>query len=345
MRKNLFCTIFVAIIVSIFAPRSQACSGMELKTKNGDVVMARTIEWSGSDMNSFYVVVPKGNTPTTKFAYIGIAVELPQYIMEGINEKGLSAGLFYFPDYGKYESEDEGEGKISVSDFELVGYILSCCENIDDVKRTLDGLHIHSVDPRSSTVHWRFIEESGRQVVLEIIDGKYVFYENTLGVLANSPSFDYHLTNLNNYVNLTPGRAADNSIRNLKMSSFSGGTAMLGLPGDYSSPSRFVRLAFLPNTAPIKDTPLQTVVQAFHLLNNFDIPIGMQFSKDQEAVDIPSATHVTVVSDLKGRKLYYRTMHNCEIRCIDLAKINFKKTGYLYKPLDKVKSETIHQIF
>lgn len=342
--NHKFISIIGAAALAIgFAPHSDACTGMELKTKNGEVVMARTIEWSGSDMNTFYVVVPKAYTPDTKYAFTGVAVELPQYIMEGVNEKGLSAGLFYFPDYGKYE--EEANGKTSVSDFELVGYILSRCATIDEVKSTIAGLHIHGIDPRSSTVHWRFIEESGRQVVLEIIDGKQVFYENTVGVLTNSPSFDYHLTNLNNYVNLMPGRAGANTIGRLEMTSFSGGTGMLGLPGDFSSPSRFVRVAFLQNTAPVRETALETVTQAFHLLNNFDIPIGMQFAKGEEVVDIPSATHVTVASDLSGHKLYFRTLHNCEIRCIDLNRINFKKTGYVCKPLDKVKAETIHQIF
>lgn len=159
--NHKFISIIGAAALAIgFAPHSDACTGMELKTKNGEVVMARTIEWSGSDMNTFYVVVPKAYTPDTKYAFTGVAVELPQYIMEGVNEKGLSAGLFYFPDYGKYE--EEANGKTSVSDFELVGYILSRCATIDEVKSTIAGLHIHGIDPRSSTVHWRFIEESGR---------------------------------------------------------------------------------------------------------------------------------------------------------------------------------------
>lgn len=345
MKTKYFTLAAVIAIATVIAPKADACTGISLKAKTGDVVMARTIEWSGSDMNAYYVVVPKGHTPNTKYAYTGVAVELPEYIMEGVNEKGLSAGLFYFPDYGKYPDESKAAGKTSVSDFELVAYILSCCSNIEEVKSTVNSLYIHGVDPRSSTVHWRFIEESGRQVVLEIIDGEYIFYENPVGVLANSPSFDFHLTNLNNYVNLLPGKAEQNNLGRMSLISFSGGTGLLGLPGDFSSTSRFVRAAFLQNTAPVKDDATQTVIQAFHLLNSFDIPIGAAYSKDQTPVDIPSATHVTVATDLKGHKLYYRTLHNCEIRCIDLNKVNFKKTGYMAKPLDKVKAETIHQLF
>ena len=89
----------------------------------------------------------------------------------------------------------------------------------------------------------RFDEPSGRQIVLEIIDGKCVFYENNLGVLTNSPSFDWQLTNLNNYVNLLPGRTELHTLGNMSLSSFGGGSAMLGLPGDFTPPSRFVRAA------------------------------------------------------------------------------------------------------
>ena len=177
-------------------------------------------------MNLYAITAPKGlRSRSWKPGWMAVKTHpgLRPYIMEGVNEKGLSAGLFYFPDYGKYE--EEANGKTSVSDFELVGYILSRCATIDEVKSTIAGLHIHGIDPRSSTVHWRFIEESGRQVVLEIIDGKQVFYENTLGVLTNSPSFDYHLTNLNNYVNLMPGRAGANTIGRIQRRHRNAGTS------------------------------------------------------------------------------------------------------------------------
>lgn len=345
MKTKSHAIVVAAILAAMSFPKAEACTGISLKTKDGDVVMARTIEWSGSDMNAYYVVVPKGHTPATLYAYTGVAVEMPQYIMEGINEKGLSAGLFYFPDYGRYQSDAEAKGKTKVADFELVGYILSKCATIDEVKKAVKEIQIVSIDPRSSTVHWRFAQKDGKQIVLEMIDGKAVFYDNKIGVLTNSPSFDFHVLNLNNYVNLHPGRAEANTIRNLSLNSFSGNTSMLGLPGDYSSTSRFVRAAFMANTAPVKENTELTVFQAFHILNNFDIPIGLQFSEGQDIVDIPSATHVTVASDLSSHILYYRTMHNCEIRCIDLNKVNFKKTGYIVRPLDKIKTENVNYLF
>lgn len=323
-----------------------ACTGITLKTKSDQSIVARTIEWAGSDMNSYYVVAPRGFAPYSKYAYAGIAVEMPQFVMEGINEKGLSAGLFYFPNCGKYESEEKAIGKTRVSDFELVGHILASCATVDEVKEAMKDIYVFTIDPRSSTVHFRFAEESGRQIVLEIIDEQYVFYENTVGVLTNSPSFDFHLMNLNSYINLAPGTTPDKELGTLNLHSYSAGSRMLGLPGDFSATSRFIRAAFMQNTAPVQDSIDKTVAQAFHIMNLFDLPVGAQTNEGLTPADIPSATHVTTVTDLQGHRIYYRTMHNCEIRCIDLNRINFRKIKeFYYQPVDKVKAETIHNLF
>ena len=261
-----------------------------------------------------------------------------------MNEKGLSAGLFYFPDYGRYEEYSGANYETNISDFQLVSYILGRCATVDEVKAEIAKVHIHGFDPRSSTVHWRFAEPSGRQIVLEIIDGKCVFYENTLGVLTNSPSFDWQLTNLNNYVNLLPGRTEPHTLGNMSLSSFGGGSAMLGLPGDFTPPSRFVRAAFFQNTAPQKPNAEGSVFTAFHILGSMEIPIGAQFAQGQEPADIPSATQCTCVTDMSGLRFYYRSMYDGGIRCIDLKEINFKKVGLRSEPLIPARKEYVHYI-
>ena len=354
MKKIYTAILAIAAIAMASMQNLSACTGITLRTKGGDVVAARTIEWAASDMNALYVVVPRGHVwqslvPdgangmrfTAEYGYVGLAVEQPEFITEGLNEAGLSAGLFYFPDYGKYQDYDRAEAYKSVADLQLVSYILGCCANVDDVKRAIGNIRVHALDPRASTVHWRFTEPSGRQIVLEIIDGKCVFYENELGVLTNSPSLDWHLANLNNYVNLNPGKVASNRIGRMELSAFSGGTGLRGLPGDFTSPSRFVRAAFFQSSAPVKEKVGDTVAQAFHILNNFDIPVGSQYSQNETPADIPSATQFTAASDLSGLKLYYRTMHNSSIRCIDLSKINFAKARFLSRPLDGKMQENI----
>ena len=155
-------------------------------------------------------------------------------------------------------------------------------------------MDIISIDSRIGTVHWRFAEPCGRVVVLEFTEGKAKFYENPLGVLTNSPNFPWHLTNLANYINLRSGSSQPLQLANgLQVKPLGGGTGMLGLPGDFTPPSRFVRAAMLQSSAPLLPDAQQTALQAFHLLNSFDIPIGLQHAPGQAPDGLPSATQFT----------------------------------------------------
>jgi choloylglycine hydrolase len=133
-------------------------------------------------------------------------------------------------------------------------------------------------------------------------------------------------------------------IGELTLEAFGGGSGLLGLPGDMTPPSRFVRAAILQTTAPRLKTTEKTVAQAFHLMNNFDIPLGLQFSNTDIMPDMPSATQVTIVSDLQNQRLYYRTMYNATIRCIDLKKINFGKIDFLIRGLENSREQPIQYI-
>lgn len=354
MKKNIIAIMAVAATALAAAQFSFACTGITLRTAKGNTVTARTIEWAASDMNSLYVVVPRGYTSQsmtpdgatgmrfkTKYGYVGLAVEQSDFVTEGLNEKGLSAGLFYFPEYGEYEPYSKENASRSMADLQLVSYILGTCATVDEVKEAVSGIKIHPIDPRASTIHWRFTEESGRQIVLEIIDQKCIFYENELGVITNSPSLDWHLTNLNNYINLNSGKISERQLGRLDMKAIGGGTGLLGLPGDFTPPSRFIRAAFFQCSAPVKENADDTVIQAFHILNNFDIPVGSQYAPGEQQPEIPSATQYTAASDLIGRKIYWRTMHNSNIRCIDLSAIDFSKAKFVCRPLDDSPREKI----
>lgn len=350
--------IMVLLAGGIFTPKASACTGITLQTTAGHPVAARTIEWAGNDLNSRYTIVPRGYSQrsmvpggkkegkrfTARYGYVGLAVEQAEFVVEGINEAGLSAGLFYFPGYGTYETYNPENREETVSDLQLVSWMLSNFKRIDEVKDAIGKIHIVTIDPRGSTVHWRVTEESGRQVVIEIVDKQVRIYENEIGVLTNSPGFEWHLTNLNNYVNLFAGPISERKVGILSLKAFGGGGGMLGIPGDMTPPSRFVRAAFFQATAPKMDTAEKTVTQAFHILNNFDIPTGIQFAEGQEVPDIPSATQWTVATDIVGRRIYYRTMHNSTIRCFDLKAINFGKVKYQSEPLDKVKEQPIEMV-
>lgn len=356
MNTKLSALLLATLGLSTQMP-ANACTGITLKSKDGMTVAARTIEWAESVMNNLYVVVPRNQelqslTPSgmdgirfkSKYGFVGLAVEQKEFMVEGVNEKGLSAGLFYFPNYGKYQPFDPMEKDKSLADFQVVSYVLAKCSSINDVKRELEKVRIINIDPRSSTVHWRFTEPSGRQVVLEIVNEVMHFYENPLGVLTNSPGIEWHWTNLNNYINLQPGNAPEHSFGPLSMKSFGHGSGMLGLPGDFTPPSRFVRAAFFQLTAPQQPNAEGCVFQAFHLLNNFDIPAGTELPMGKASVDLPSATQFTVATDTGNRMIYYRTMYNSTIRCIDLKGIDFSQVKYQSYPLDESKKQPVEMV-
>ena len=350
--------LLAAFIAALLSEKASACTGITLRTANGTPVPARTIEWAGNDLESKYAIVPRGFKQrsflpdgkqngmefTARYGYVGLAVEEKEFVVEGLNEAGLSAGLFYFPAYGEYEEYQEELKANTISDLQLVSWILGSCKTIDEVKYAMTNVHVVTIDPRGSTVHWRITEEGGRQAVLEIINGKPKWYDNRLGVLTNSPSFDWHLTNLNNYVNLFAGPIANRKVGNMTLTAFGGGGGLHGIPGDMTPPSRFVRAAFFQATAPTQATAEKTVAQAFHILNNFDIPTGIQFEEGQVVPDIPSATQWTVASDIANRRIYYRTMHNSNIRCFDLKSIDFKKVKYQWGMLDHDKKQPIEMV-
>ena len=334
---------------------ANACTGITLKSRDDATIVARTMDWSRTENASMYVLVPRGHNQqsllpdgtmdglsfVSLYGYAGLAAEQPEFIIDGTNEAGLSAALFYFPNYGQYQEYNEANKDISLADFQVVSWILSRFSTIDQVKAAINDIRIINVDPSASTVHWRITEPSGRQVVLEIVDGKPNFYENEVGVLTNSPGFKWQLTNLNNYVNLHPGGAGPTKFGPISLRSFGSGAGFLGLPGDFTPPSRFVRAAFLKTYSLEQPTAYDTIQQAFHILNNFDVPLGVQFAVGTAPNNMPSATQWTVATDLKNMTIYYHTMYNRTIRSIDMKNIDFATVPFQYHALDTAKRQTI----
>lgn len=351
--------ILIAFACSLFpALPAEACTGITLKSKDGATVVARTIEWGADYLKSQYVVVPRGYTEqsytpdgqkngmnfTARYGYVGLAVEQKEFIAEGLNEAGLSAGLFYFPRYGEYEKYDAVKKDKSIADLQLVSLLLANCATVDEVKDLVNRVHVINIDPRASTVHWRFADKTGRQIVLEHIDGQSRFYEDTLGVLTNSPGFEWQLTNLNNYVNLYPGTAPAHKFGSMELTSFGVGSGFRGIPGDITPPSRFVRAAFYQVTAPQQATALKAVLQGFQILNSFDIPIGIVTPEGEVPADIPSATQWTSATDIKNGIIYFRSMYDSTIRSIDLRTINFSTVRYSAQPIDMTRQQPVQML-
>ncbi|MBP3548333.1 MAG: choloylglycine hydrolase family protein [Alistipes sp.] len=330
-----------------------ACTGISLTATDGSYVQARTIEWAYGALKSEYVVIPRGErlrsyTPTgangleftARYGVVGLAVVEKEFIAEGINEAGLSAGLFFFPRYGSYQPYDAAHNARTLGDLQVVQWMLTQFASIDELMAAVGKVDIVGLE-KSAVIHWRIGDPSGRQVVMEIVGGKVHFYENKIGVLTNAPGFEWQMANLENYVNLRAGTAPNLTLGEVTIEPNGGSSAMLGLPGDFTPPSRFVRAAFFRNTAPERATGLETVLQAFHLLNNFDVPIAIENPAEKS---LPSATQWTAAIDLTARRVYYKTAYNNNIRMIDLRSIDFSKVKYASYPLDTVQQQPITEI-
>ena len=329
---------------------ANSCTGISLTSKDGANIVARTVEWASGESPSDYLIVPEGFEKqsmlpdgkrggmkyTAFYGYVGLASE--DYVIEGLNEAGLSAGLFYFPHVGSYPKYDASLNDITISDTEFVAWMLGNFETVEDVIAALSNVRVVATDARAENLHWRVDDKYGRQIVIEYIDGVATVHENKLGVLTNSPQYDWHITNLNNYINLKPGTDTSHAFGDITMSPIGHGSNMLGLPGDFTPPSRFVRVAFYQTSAPILATAEEAVNQAFVILEAMTIPIGVQYADKTKIPNIPSATQWTAVTDMTNNKLYYTTMYNPIIRKFDLNNIDFSSVSYQQHPLDTVKT-------
>jgi choloylglycine hydrolase len=166
------------------------------------------------------------------------------------------------------------------------------------------------------------VTDARRQcVVLEYVGGQLHVHANPLGVMANSPTFDWHVTNLRNYVNLSVTNVPPIDVANIKLVGFGQGSGMLGLPGDFTPPSRFVRaVAFSQSALPVASAE-EGVLQAFHLLNQFDIPKGTARGVENGKT-VADYTLWTSASDLTNLRYYFRTFQNSRIRMVDLKKLD-----------------------
>ena len=168
-------------------------------------------------------------------------------------------------------------------------------------------------------LHYAVHDMKGDSIVIEYVAGELHVYDNPLGVMTNSPTFDWHLTNLRNYVNLSAKDAKPLTVEGLKGSGFGLGTGMLGLPGDYTPPSRFVRMvALVESSLPVTGTD-EGLNLAMTIINNIDIPIGSVRTVDGKEV-LYDRTQWSTVSDLAGKRFYFRTYNNKDWRRVDVTK-------------------------
>ena len=339
-RKILSAVTTCVLLLSSGFPSAQACTGIRLIATDGTVVHARTEEFA-IDIHSEVIVVPRGyarigSTPDgkeglkwkAKYASVGAnALGLP-FMVDGLNEKGLAMGLFYFSDTAGYMSYSPGDAGKTIAPWEMGSWLLDNFATVEEVKSNVGNIVVGEVVFKDwgfvMPVHYVVHDASGKSIVIEYVGGKLNVHDNPLGVMSNSPAFDWHMTNLRNYVNLSFTDVPALQLGPVKLTPLGQGSGMLGLPGDITPPSRFVRAAAFSHSVLPSKTGTDAVLQAFKILNAFDIPKGAarEHEKDKHGNILADSTLWTSANDLKAKRFYFRTYENSRIRMVDLMKMN-----------------------
>jgi choloylglycine hydrolase len=324
----------ICIFLLVASLTSFACTGIMLKAGDGTVLRARTMEF-GSALESDIIIAPRGyhfaaaeGTPeglqwTSKYAFVATnPIGLPSAV-DGVNEKGVSGGVFYFPGYASFPPPSDT--KKTLGAWDVVTYALSFATTADEAADVVlkAGVSSFKVPQWGITppTHYFFADASGKAVVLEFTSSGPKVYPSALGVITNAPTYDWHMTNLANYVGLTDMMPAAEKVGTMAVTAFGQGAGMRGLPGDFTPPSRFVRAVAFSITALPSPTAQDAVLTAFHLLNNFDIPKGSVRSVDN-GKQVSEYTEWTSAADMTHRRFYVRTFQDSNIRMVDLMRSN-----------------------
>ena len=273
------------------------------------------------------------------YAIIGMAYVADNYPLyyDAANEKGLAAAGLNFVGNAYYGNEKSG--KCNVAQCEFIPWLLCRCASVDEAKKLLSNVNITNTPFNESLpaaqLHWIIADKSGCIVVESVKDGLKV-YENPVGVLTNNPPFDMQLQNLNNYMSLSAADPKNTFAPDINLSTYSRGMGALGLPGDLSSQSRFVRAAFVKANSLSEDGEEKSVSQFFHILNSVSQPRGCC---KLESGKYEITLYTSCCNTDKGI-YYYTTYDNHQISAVDMHRENLDSSDLIrYSP---VKDEQIN---
>lgn len=362
--KSALCLLLAGVLSVSQTASAAACTGIRLVAQDGSTVYGRSMEWGAFDLVSRVAIIPRGHafigrTPegtngkswTAKYGVVAMDMLEQDWFADGMNEAGLAVGMFYHPGSAQYPAYESTNAANTIGAVDVVAYLLSQFATVDEVATAVADIDVVGVTQALVGVpdpaHWMVTDPSGRSIVIEYAEGKVKIFENALGVITNAPSFDWHLTNLRNYINLSAFELPRKTIDDLEFGPIGAGSGMIGLPGDNTPPSRFIRAVAWSQTARQTPNSGETTYELLRILDNFNLPIGAS----QQAADFEvntdgmrSSTIWTTAWDLEQRVLYFHTMHNRRLRQVSLDGIDFDATDIVRIPMDMQKTQDIEDL-
>lgn len=301
------------------------CTSFTYQATDGSNALARTMDFTIPlnpkalmvPRNYSWVARPDQKARATRYAFTGLGrTDEGPLLADGVNERGLSCATLYFPGFASYRPDPE-EGKTNLAPSEVVFWALAHFGSVQELRSELDDLVIVDIPDKflgtTPPLHWIVTDKTGETIVIEPVDGKLAVYDNPLGVMSNSPDFPWHLTNIRNYLGVSPFQLEPITLSGMTFEPFGQGSGTIGLPGDYTPPSRFLRVLFGKEAIARAENEADTVTTTFHLLSSVDIPKG----NVRGSAGTDYTQHASVM--LCGSSTYYfKTYDNSQICRIDL---------------------------
>ena len=304
------------------------CTALTLKTKDGYNLFGRNMDLAYS-FNQAVTLLPRnyeyrdrvtGNMKKNKYAIIGMASIIDDYpaFADAMNEKGLGCAGLNFPGYFHVE-EKAIPGKNNLAPYDLILWILSNFKTVDEVLDEIRNVELVAVPINEKTplptLHWIVADTNGKSIVIEKTKESLKVYENPIGVMTNSPTFDWHLTNLNEYMKTTPIQPEPIKWGEKELKPLGVGLGTNGLPGGCSGVDRFVRIAYLKSRISETEDLMTGISQFFHMLNNVAMPKGAVITDGLDDITL----YTSCMCQQKGI-YYYSTYNNNGISAIDMNK-------------------------
>lgn len=319
------------------------CTAITYKTK--DFYFGRTLDYEIS-YGDEVTITPRNyefnfrhkQNIKNHYAIIGMAYVTENYPLyyEAVNEKGLGiAGLNFV---GNAQYNKKIKGKDNITQFEFIPWILSQSTTVKEAQKLIEKINFldepFSPNLPLAQLHW-IISDSIESITVEAVKDGIKIYENPVGVLTNNPTFDKQMFELNNYMNLSTKSPKNTFAKSLNLDKYSRGMGAIGLPGDLSSQSRFIRAAFVKMNSVSKEEEKESVSQFFHILNSVEQQRGCCELDD----GIFEITIYTSCCNASKGIYYYTTYDNHQITAIDMHKENLNSENLIRYPL--IKDEQI----
>lgn len=313
------------------------CTAATYRTR--DFYFGRTLDYEFS-YGETIVVVPRNypfafrqkETVNSHYAIIGTAHVADGYPLfyDAVNERGLAAAGLNFVGNAYYR--DPAEGRDNIAQFEFLPWILSQCASVAEVRAMLENINLTNVQFGDrlpvAQLHWIFADRDSAITVESVRDGIKV-YDNPVGVLTNNPPFDLQMFHLNNYMGLTNGSPTNTFAAGLELKPYSRGMGAIGLPGDLSSQSRFVRAAFTKMNSVSGEGERESVSQFFHILGSVDQQRGCCLLEDGKY----EITIYTSCCNCTRGIYYYTTYDNHAVTGVDMHRENLDGSGLVCYPM------------